>query len=572
MRGTVLKLKSHNFEYSFSEDDSGGECNKDKLLQDDQSIPKHMVTPSCVESPSQDLNKNVLMSTLELRRTSVASEADSYLASNTTAQFQRTVFDWNDESMWKAMSRHPLFSKYMELQSQLNSLFEEIRLDCKKAACEKAFSSLMKESKESPIQATPVTLQAKVAVETIPKKRGRPLKKKPGRPRKEDSTTSSTELSNGTAVTPNKNMRKCREELFLARKPSWICQNCARRFSSSGWLDRHKSVCSFSKLASESPSGNRVDEDAVRDTSEVMEDDSQSSEHLIDRKYSVSKSSDTSISLSPSRSSRFKLNGTSHSSLPTSTFQTNPSPISPLKPKMENHNGTEEDEVLRKPMCNEEHADVESSATSCGKCKLQFSAQIYLKGHLEEYPECKVYASPHGSDGDSGEYSSDSSVSACKHCGKTFKKEKFLKRHQSMCHVKSKKKLWQCSNCFKAFRRQSHQEQHQRKCISKGKHTAKEAQRCENCSLLFPTQKKLLKHQAICCPDSNNHMVKLLKCLKCSMVFPTYKKQIKHRAKCCPDSDTDAMVCRYCSKVLIMKDRMDAHRRKCQKLVRTPSS
>ncbi|XP_026284847.1 zinc finger protein 729 [Frankliniella occidentalis] len=560
MRGTVLKLKSYTYIDSSSPDDVSGEegQNFDSWGDKKKCAPK---SPTEEDRRSQDVNKNILMSNLELQSaSSPVKQVAPCLSKKAKAPFQRPVFDWDDETMWKAMSRHPLFAKYMELQSQLHKLFEEIRLDCKKAACEKAFAVLVKDSADSPIQVTSIIVEPKFPIESPPKKRGRPIKKRPGRPRKYPQTNSTDWSPNITTVTPLKPPRKCRDEIYLSRKPSWICQNCARCFSSARWLDRHKSVCSFSKLSNLDTNADDKKQDASQ-TSNLnasLLSDLSAAVGDMDRSVSQVETSEVLQMLSDSCYSVVKAEPLSPS------YQIHDS--IPLQPKMENLNDTETDELPLGTSFDDDSQciDEEASALCCGKCKQQFTIEDHLERHWEEQPECKLYVT-HESNVESTNYSSDSNVSACKHCGKVFRRHKLLKRHQSMCHVKSKKKLWQCIHCFKAFSRQMHHEQHQRECTSKGKHYGKEAQRCENCSLLFPTQKKLLKHQAICCPDSNNHMIKLLKCLKCSLVFPSYKKQLKHRAECCPDSDTDEMVCCRCSKVLIMRDRMAAHKKKCCK-------
>ncbi|KAK3919547.1 Zinc finger protein 347 [Frankliniella fusca] len=558
MRGTVLRLKSFTYVESSSPDDISGE---EGLQFNSWSDKKSHASKSPLEDhSSQDVNKNILMSNLELQSASSQVEAEPRSSYKSNVSLQRPVFDWDDDTMWKAMSRHPLFSKYMELQSQLHKLFEEIRLDCKKAACEKAFAVLVKESADSPIEVTSIIVEPKCPLDSPPKKRGRPIKKRPGRPRKYPQPSSTDWSPNVTTSTPFKPARKCRDELFFSRKPSWICQNCARRFSSAKWLDRHKTVCSFSKLSdlnnpavdqkqNESQSL-KVNPSPLNDASTVGGD--------MDRPTLKSQPSEVPEILSDTCFGIVKAEPSSPS------YQIHAS--IPLQPKMENLNDTESEEVPNRSSFDEDSQCIvgEAPALCCDKCKQQFALEDHLERHWEEQPECKSYVTRE-SNGGSSNYSSDSNVSACKHCGKVFRRHKLLKRHQSMCHVKSKKKLWQCIHCFKAFSRQSHHEQHQRECTSKGKHIGKEAQRCENCSLLFPTQKKLLKHQAICCPDSNNQMIKLLKCSKCSMVFPSYKKQLKHRAECCPDSETDEMVCCRCSKVLIMRDRMAAHRKKCFK-------
>lgn len=551
MRGTVLKLRSQFIDSSSAEDEEppNNDCGEQGGLSNCVSLIE-------VKKQPEDVNKNVLMATLDLHE---ASESKFGTTNTPSTTSQRSMFDWSDTSMWKAMSKHPLFPKYMELQSQLNSLFEEIRIDCKRAACEKAFSSLVKNTADSPIVATPCVVPVSniVPLEVPSKRRGRPpLKKKPGRPRKDVSSASTPDpdWNNSSPASIIKNPRRCRDELFLARKPSWICQNCARRFSSAGWLERHQSYCSFSKLANDESQD--MDQDVSQTNGDLGTDDES------DRACSPSRSSDASFVLSPRTATKIKIERKSPTSLPQSTYT---SSSSPLKPKMENHNCSEDDEGSKKlPYDDDSCCVLESSDISCEKCKQQFPSQSHLQRHREDHSECKSHSSAESNDKDTGDCSSDSSISSCKHCGKTFRKNRLLKRHQSMCHISSKKKIWQCNKCCKAFRRQLHFEDHQKDC-SKGKHINGEIQRCENCSLLFPTQKKLLKHQAICCPDSNNHMIKLLKCLKCSLIFPNYKKQLKHRAVCCPDSDTDAMVCHYCSKVFIMHDRMAAHKKKCFK-------
>ncbi|XP_034241341.1 zinc finger protein 568-like [Thrips palmi] len=559
MRGTVLKLRSQFIDSSSAEDE---EPANNGSLYGEQGDLSNCVSFINAKKQPEDMNKNIFISNLDLHESSV-SKFESLNIPSVGTTYQRQTFDWNDTSMWKAMSKHPMFPKYMELQSQLNSLFEEIRMDCKRAACEKAFSSLVKNTADSPIVATPCVVVPVPVSNTVPsevpcKRRGRPpLKKKPGRPRKDASAaaTPDPDWNNSSSTSIIKHTRRCREDLFLARKPSWICQNCARRFSSAGWLERHQSFCSFSKLTQD-------------DSQEIDQDISQTTNGDVASEDEMDRSSDASFVLSPKSETKIRIERKSSSSVLLQTFS---SSNSPLQPKMENHNCADDDESTKKPSYDEDpFCGLESSVLSCENCKEQFPSQSHLQRHWEDHTECKSHTSSESNGKDSGDCSSDSSVSSCKHCGKTFRKNRLLKRHQSMCHIGSKKKLWQCTKCFKAFRRQLHFEDHQKDC-SKGKHITREIQRCENCSLLFPTQKKLLKHQAICCPDSNNHMIKLLKCLKCSLMFPSYKKQLKHRAVCCPDSDTDAKVCHLCSKVFIMHDRMAAHKKKCFKVAKNLS-
>lgn len=547
MRGYLLRMRRHGSDCSAVEEYSERESENDSSYEQDSSIPPENLVPAGI--PSENCNKDILMSSLELQRSQSSSLclADSVCVTSTSSQ--RPIFNWNDTDMWKAMSRHPLFSKYMELQSELNKLFEEIRLDCKKAACEKAFASLLKETKETSTLNNPI-VQSCPPVDTSAKKRGRPLKKK-GRPRK-DAITS---ISNGSTSPANKHVRKSREELFLARKPRWMCKVCDKQFSRSGWLERHESYCSalkFSKVNSLEQDENQ--ESPNKSSSSAAQSNDTFSSKVLDHSTSATEGLSTSPVYKNSQTS------------PRASSWSKTVPVSPLQPKMENQScaGDEEEQHAQNELSELPTGEAENII--CGKCRNEFPSQSHFEKHLEDFSACKTYIPANiGTSIELPKFPNVAGKSQCKYCGKSFSKLKFLKRHRNICYTNPTRKIWQCEHCLKGFSRQNQFEHHQAHCFFVGNPITRQTHRCNKCSLLFTTSRKLLKHQAICCPDSNNHMVSLLKCFKCSVLFPSYKKQLKHRAICCPDSDTEAMVCRHCSKVFIMKDRMDAHRKKCPK-------
>ena len=124
------------------EDDSEEESLNEALLCEKPNKSCDFENALSAEGSSHDSNKNMLMSSLELESSAQAESRSKNLVSTSV---QRPVFNckhslimqWrklfslsmldafhvlnglffsgNDESMWKAMSQHPLFSKYMEV-------------------------------------------------------------------------------------------------------------------------------------------------------------------------------------------------------------------------------------------------------------------------------------------------------------------------------------------------------------------------------------------------------------------------------------------------------------------------
>ncbi|CAL8283407.1 unnamed protein product [Merluccius merluccius] len=106
---------------------------------------------------------------------------------------------------------------------------------------------------------------------------------------------------------------------------------------------------------------------------------------------------------------------------------------------------------------------------SCAHCKLKYESDEALKEHA-----CAV--APH----------------RCGHCGATFKKAGFLKRHERTAHVHAKS--YTCSVCGKAFGKLFNLKQHQKIKNCDKHHCTSEIFSCAYCPFSFTIRSYLCKH------------------------------------------------------------------------------